>query len=163
MPPGLRSHQLFAAMPAERAQSLLRGLAEKAPLVFAQALAAACAALKARPVYLQRQPFEKRAEAVRRALSRVAADPVAAEILAVYFLDCRKALLVEWLDAIGLEHEEGTLLADAPAQPPAARLRAAAEAFLAADADPDRRLLLSAFAAQSAIDWPELEGFLAGR
>ena len=143
------------AMDANEA-AVMRGLAEKQPAVWVQALAAASAAMNARPVYLKRQPPEKQAEAVRRALSRVNADAVAAEVLAVYFLECRRPLLVEWLDLLGLEHEDGVLAADAPEQPPEAELRAAVERFLGADDDPDRGLLLAAFDAQDAIDWPAL-------
>jgi hypothetical protein len=91
----------------------------------------------------------------------VTSNPVAGEILAVYFLECRKEILVEWLDAVGLEHEEGTLKADAPPPPPQPELRKALESFLAVDDDPDRPLLLAAFAAQDAIDWPDLEALLA--
>ena len=150
-------------MTPEHAQQVMQALADESPAVFAQALAAASAALKARPVYLQRQPFAKRAEAVRRALSRVAANPVASEILAVYFLECRKQLLVAWLDALGLEHDGGTLQADAPPEPPEAELRATVDKFLAIDEDPDRPLLLAAFAAQDAIEWPVLEAALGER
>jgi hypothetical protein len=157
----MRSYQVFAGLAPDHAQRLLARLAEKAPAMFVQAVAAASAALKARPVYLQRLPFEKRAEAVRRALSRVAANVVADEVLAVYFLECRKELLVEWLDGVGVEHKDGTLVADAPAQPAEKKLRAAVESFRAAD-DPDRDLLLRAFAAQDAVEWPVLEALLAG-
>ena len=157
----MRSYQIFASLPPERTSALLRTVSEKVPVVFAQALGAACVALRSRPVYLQRQPFEKRAEAIRRALARVAADPVAAEVLAAYFLECRKPLLVEWLDAVGIEHEEGVLRTEAPPAPADAKLREAAAKFLAADADPDRPLLLRAFAAQEAIAWPTLDSLLA--
>jgi hypothetical protein len=85
---------------------------------------------------------------------------MAGELLAVYFLECRKPLLVEWLDGIGLEHEEGVLKPDAPPQPEPAVLRRAVESFLAGGADPDRRLLLAAFAAQDAIEWPLLDDLL---
>jgi hypothetical protein len=153
----MRSYQVFAAMSPARGAALLRRIADEAPAVFAQALGAACAALRARPVYLQRQPFEKRAEAVRRALARVTSNAIAEEILAVYFLECRKDLLVEWLDAVGLEHEDGTLTGDSPPAPATEILADAVEKFRARDADPDRGLLLHAFAAQDAIDWPALD------
>jgi len=157
----MRSFQIVASLPPERACAVLRSLSEKVPVVFAQALGAACIALRTRPIYFQRQPFEKRAEAIRRALSRVAADPVAAEVLAAYFLECRKPLLVEWLDLVGIAHKEGVLESDTPAAPADAKVREAAQGFLAADEDPDRRLLLRAFAAQEAIDWPALDALLA--
>lgn len=159
----MRSYQVFAAMSPECAQSVMSGLSEKSPQTFKQALFAASAAMNARPVYLQRQPFAKQAQAVRRALSRVAANGVAEEILAIYFLECRKELLVEWLDALGLEHEEGTLVEDQPAAPDEKVLREARDAFCAVDDDADRELLVSAFAAQTAIDWPELEALLGGK
>ena len=155
----MRSYQVFAAMSSERAQALMKVLADEKPSLFAEALAAACAALKARPVYLMRQPFERRADAIRRALSRVAASDVAEELLAIYFLEFKKELLVEWLDALGIEHEDGTLAEDEPASPPKAKLVKAAKAFRKKD-DADRELLLAAFAAQSAIDWPDLEALV---
>lgn len=156
----MRSFQVFASMPSERAVSMLRTLREKSPAMFNQAVDAAAVAIKARPVYLRRQPFEKRAEAVRRSLSRVVANPVADELLAIYFLECRKDLLVEWLDLVGLAHEDGALEADEPEQPAVDALHQAVDAYLAKDDDPDRDLLLRAFAAQQAVEWPALDARL---
>jgi hypothetical protein len=158
----MRSYQVFAAMAPERAVAMMRVLSKEAPAMFRQAVDAAAIAIKARPVYMRRQPFEKRAEAVRRSLSRVVANPVADELLAVYFLECRKPLLIEWLDRVGLAHDEGTLEQDAPEQPAPGQLEKAIAEFLAADSDEDRELLLRAFAAQDAVDWPALEARLAG-
>jgi len=156
----MRSYQIFAAMPPDRAGVVMSGLSENAPQMFKQALLAASASMNARPTYLQRQPFDKQVGAVRRALSRVAANGVAEEILAVYFLECRKDLLIEWLDLLGIEHEDGILTADSPAAPKMAELQKARGTFCGADDDADRSLLLNAFAAQSAIDWPDLEALL---
>jgi len=158
----MRSYQIFAGLAPDHAQAVLRGLAEKSPAMFAQSVAVASAAMKARPIYLQRQPFEKRAEAVRRALSRVSTNSIADEVLAVYFLECRKELLVEWLDAVGLEHQDGTLKADAPPAPSEKKLRDAVERYRGASDDRDRELLLRAFAAQAAIEWPVLDALLTG-
>jgi len=157
----MRSYQVFASMSPEQAVGLLRALAKESPAAFANAVAVAAVALKSRPVYLQKQPFERRAEHVRRALSRVAANPMASEILAAYFLECRKPLLVEWLDTVGLAHEDGVLSADVPQQPKPAELAKAIDTFLGAGDDADRPLLLRAFAAQDSIDWPDLEARLA--
>lgn len=163
----MRAYQVFGRMDDGEAARLLAVLAEKAPAYHVQALGAAAAAMRARPQFVLRQPPEKRAAAVRRALARVAANDVAEELLAVFFLDCRKEVLVEWLDALGLEHDEGTLKADAPPEPDPAALARAIEGFRSAakpDGEPgdraDRDLLLRAFAAQRAIDWPTLEGLV---
>lgn len=156
----MRSYQIFAAMTPERAEQMMKTLADKAPGMYAQAVAAASISMKARPKYLQRQPFEKRAAAIRRSLSRVATNPVADELLAVYFLECRKELLTEWLDLLGLEHEEGSLKDDEPSEPEEQKLAASLETYRAADDDPDRELLLLAFAAQAVIEWPRLDAAL---
>jgi hypothetical protein len=153
----MKAWQVFASMNPERAVTFFAALAQKLPGFYNSAVGAASGSLRARPVYLMRQPAEKRAEAMRQALSRVRANDLAEEILASYFLDCRKELVVEWLDALGLAHEEGVLQDDEPPCPPADRLREATQKFLTASDDADRALLLRAFAAQRAIDWPELE------
>jgi hypothetical protein len=156
----MRAYQVFAGMEPEQAERLLRTLAEKAPAMGAQALAVAAATMSARPQYLRKQPLEKQAAVVRRALSRVRANDMAEELLAVYFLDCRKELLLEWLSVVGLAHEDGVLKDDAPAAPPEAELRAAVAKFRAAGDDADRELLLRAFAAQASIEWPALDALL---
>jgi hypothetical protein len=156
----MKANQIFAAMELEHATELFRKVNENSPATFQQATAAACGALKIRPVYMKKQPFEKRVSSVRRALSLIAAGPIAEEMLAVYFLECRKELLVEWLDSTKTEHEDGTLKAEQPPEPAENDLTASVRAFLAADDDRDRNLLLRAFSAQSAVDWPKLDAFL---
>ena len=95
-------------------------------------------------------------------VARVAASAVAEELLAVYFLECRKDLLVEWLDSLAIPHEDGSLSEEAPDAPTQAKLAKAVKDFLAADDAADRGLLLAAFAAQSSIDWPDLEALIGG-
>ena len=76
----MSSYQVFSAMKTERAVSMMQRLSKDALAMFRQAVDAAAVSIKARPVYMRRQPFEKRAEAVRRSLSRVIANPVADEL-----------------------------------------------------------------------------------
>jgi len=153
----MRAYEIFAWMQPEDVERMLVVLSEKQPAFYAQALGAAAAAMKARPGYLLKQPMAKRAVAVRRALARVVANDVAEELFAVYFLDCKKDILVEWLDTLGLEHDEGTLADDEPGCPDEAKLQEAMASFRKEEDGPDRELLLRAFAAQRSIDWPALE------
>jgi len=161
----MRAFQVFGSMSPEQAEGFFRALHEQAPGVFAQAVGAASAAMNSRPQYLMKQPMDKRIRAVRRALSRVHADAVAEEMLAVYFLECRQPVLADWLDRVGLEHEDGILQEDAPSEPPRDVLEKCVADYRAASSDEDRadrELLLRAFAAQSSIEWPGLEELLEG-
>ena len=153
----MRPNQIFAGMTPENTEAFFGRLAKESPATFTQAVHAAAAALNSRPQFLMKLPFAKRAANVRRALSRVASAPVAEEMLAIYFLEIRLELLAEWLDMLGLEHEEGILKAGSPPCPADAELTKHVEAFRGVDDDPDRDLLLLAFAAQSSIDWPALD------
>lgn len=157
----MRSFQVFAAMSAEESQAFFARVKESSPAIFAQSVQAAAAALKTRPTFMMKQPFAKQAASVRRALSRVAANPIADETLAMYFLDVRKELLTEWLDRVGLDHDEGMLTEDSPQEPPSASLIDAVKSFRGAGDDPDRELLLRAFASQTSIEWPTLDTQIA--
>jgi len=159
----MRAFQIFSAMTPERTAEVLETISKESPSTLFQVLQLAAATMNARPNYLQRQPFAKRAAAVRRGLARVAANDAAEEVLAVYFLQCRQAILTEWLDLVGLEHEEGILKAERPAEPPADDLKTATEKFLSGEERDDRELLLQAFLAQSSIEWPSLEALVTER
>ncbi len=156
----MKAYQVFARMSPERATSLMGDLEESARPVYTQAVAAASAVMKARPKFIMGLDPAKRAQMVRRALSRVASNALSEEVLASYFLGPRKDLLIEWLDALGLKHEEGALEEDDPACPADAELDAALASFRKDELAEDRDLLLQAFAAQTAIDWPALEARL---
>jgi hypothetical protein len=156
----MRPFQVFSTMSPERAERFFERLHEHSPAVFHQSVAAAAAAMKARPAFLRKRPFSERVKAVRRSLARVGGDAVAEELLAVYFLECRKELLVEWLDTVGVKHEDGVLAEESPAQPSADALHKSVETFRGADDDEDRELLLAAFAAQGSIEWPDLEALV---
>ena len=157
----MRPYQIFAAMDPEAAQHFFGGLSDGAPVMYAQLIHAAAAAMKSRPAYVKKLSADKQANAMRRALARVGADPLAEEMLAVYFLECRKELLAEWLDGLGIEHEDGTLKADAPEQPEEGKLREFVGTFRTGEDASDRELLLRAFSAQTAIEWPALEAMLS--
>jgi len=153
----MRPNQIFAAMSQEKCGRIMETISQQSPEAVKQTVAAAALALKFRPQFLLKQPLEMRVSSVRRALSRTGSNPLAEELLAVYFLKCRLDLLSEWLDLVGLEHEEGILKSDVVTSPPEAELREKVARFRAVDGDDDRELLLKAFSAQTAIDWPVLD------
>jgi hypothetical protein len=156
----MKPHQVFARMSPERAFELLSKVHEKLPGIYTQAVGAACVTMKTRPQFMMKQSKEKRAQLVRSALSRFAAAPIAEEVLAAYFLEVRRDLLTEWLDALGIEHENGILKHDNPAEPSREQLAAAVAKFRGGEGADDRQLLLEAFAAQSAVEWPGLDALL---
>jgi hypothetical protein len=156
----MRAYQVFARMTPDRAEGVLNEILEKLPGVYRQTLGAASAVFKARPKFLMQQTAARRASLMRQALSRVAANDLAEEVLAAYFLEVHRPLLEEWLDTLGVEHKDGALQSDHLPCPPQETLEAALAAFRKPEDAADRELLLQAFAAQSAVDWPALDAAL---
>ncbi|HKK50978.1 MAG TPA: hypothetical protein VKA74_05300 [Myxococcota bacterium] len=159
----MRPHQIFGAMSPEKCEAVFARIEKESPETVQQAVIAAAAALRFRPKYLLKQPVAKRIASVRRALARVQSAALAEEILAVYFLKCRADLLTEWLDSLGLAHEEGVLTDEEIVPPEKSELERKVAEFRAASEDEDRELLLRTFSAQAAIDWPVLDELVGER
>ena len=156
----MRANEVFSKMSAGDAAAWFEELRDELPAAADIALGAAAEAFKLRRQYLSRQPRAKQAEWVRRALSRPGNASAAEEILASYFLDVHEDLVKELLDLFEIKHEDGRLEEADPAQPSKQQLVTALEKFRAGQEEELRELLLCAFAAQSAIDWPDLEQLL---
>lgn len=156
----MRSHEVFARMSPEQAERLLGELSSGSPATATLVQTAIAEAFKLRPRFLRAQPRTRQADWMRKVLSRPTSAATAEEVLASYFLDQHPKLLHELLDKLGVEHEEGRLLQDHPDCPATRKLRKAVGEFLDGDEPARRRLLLEAFAAQSAIQWPALEKLL---
>ena len=157
----MRSNEIFSRMSPEAALAFLEEVHREAPKVEDIALSAAASAFRLRPVFLRKQPRKRQSEWMRQALARTALAAIAEEVLAEYFLEYHPALLGELLDGLGLEHENGVLSSEgAPVCPDKAKLEQAVASFRTGDQRERRELLLRAFAAQSAVDWPELEALL---
>lgn len=157
----MKSHQIFSAMDSSDALDFLQELKREAPPIAQIALQAAASALKLRPDFLRRQPKARQAEWVRQTLARSSMNPVAEEVLAQYFLDRHGDLLCEWLDLLGVAHDNGVLETASPPCPDAGVLQEALSKFRSGDHAKRRELLIRAFAAQSSVDWPDLEIMLA--
>jgi len=157
----MRPHQIIAAMSQEQFEQLLQKLNEENPEVIHGTTVAAAQVLKFRPKFLLKQPPAKRMKSIRQAVSRSTANHLAEEILAVYFLKCQLGLLTEWLDLMGLEHDEGILTQEEVPCPDATELASKVKQFRSADDDGDRELLLQVFSGQAAIEWPALDELLA--
>lgn len=157
----MRSNEIFAGMSGEDALRFLEQMREEAPDVATLALGAASEAFRLRPQFLRRQPRARQAEWMRRALGRTVGATLAEEVLATYFLDHKREMLVELLDTLGVAHEEGRLEQDHPPCPDEKSLEKAVAKFRRGD-EPERRdLLVRAFAAQSSVDWPDLDTLIA--
>src|SRR5262249_31100805 len=85
--------------------------------------------LNARPAFVRRQPAALKITALRAFLAGERDDALSGEILRSYLLGPRKALVVAFLDATGVKHEDGQVGDDA--RPDPAKVKEAVQALVA--------------------------------
>lgn len=122
-------------------------------------LSAVAESRKLRPVFLERQPRAQRHEAMVASLSRPALDMITANLIRGWLLKKYKSMLCDFLDGLGVKHEEG-VVEDLPATMDDAKLRSAVDALLAKYPPEAVAVYLNAFHGMNGVDWPNLKTML---
>jgi hypothetical protein len=122
-------------------------------------LGAVAQARKVRPVFLERQPREHQHAAMVATLSKPALDVVSGNIIRGWLLKKHNAMLVDFLNALGIEHKEG-VVENLPETMDDARLQAAIEGLLAKHPPEVVAVYLNAFHEMNEVNWPNLKGLL---
>lgn len=139
-------YRLLTDMSIER----LTRLYEALPAPLARALDGPIgAALNSRPASVLRHPPALRVKALRNWILRRRDEVLAGDLLRAYLLGPRKGLVMAFLDATGVAHEDGQLKDDG-ALPAEERVGPAVEALLGAHDRDDVHLYLGV----AAVQWP---------
>lgn len=155
-----QSNDVFRTMTAEEAQAFLGEMRDELRPLYRQLERVSAETLRLRPVYLGKQPWPKRCDLIRKAMALKVNAEGAAEILAAFFMERYAKDVAELLDGLGIEHDEGVLKDMNPGQPAEDKLKKVVKEFPAGKNAAQRKLLLKAFAAQGAIDWPALDALV---
>ena len=127
--------------------------------MYRAALAAVAGARKLRPVFLERQPRPQRHAAMLATLARPALEQVTGNLIRVWLLKKHKQMLVDFLDALGITHQEGVVEELPPAMDDA-KVRGAVEALLAKYPPEAVAVYLHAFNEMNEVEWPTLKTML---
>jgi hypothetical protein len=122
-------------------------------------LSAVAQARKLRPVFLERQPKPQRHAAMLASLSRPALDMVTGNLIRAWLLKKHKTMLTDYLDALGIAHEEG-VVEQIPPTMDDAKLRAAVDALVAKYPLETVAVYLHAFNEMNEQEWPNLSAML---
>ena len=155
----MTSHELFAAMPATLATDILEFSHANDKALYRAVLDAIAQSRKVRPVFLERQPRAERYPAMITSLSRPALTMAADSLLRNWLLKKHTALLVDFLDALGIKHEKG-VVDELPKSVDDAALRAAVETLLTKHPPEPVAVYLHAFNFMNAERWTNLENVL---
>ena len=152
-----RPSQLWKQLPPERKLQAAEAFwsDRNASVEHAEAIVAIAQRIKFRPKSVIALPVDKKARHLV-ALS-VVSELVAARLLVAYHLTHQRPLMAAFLDALGIEHEDGLIKAEEMEAPPADRLEQAAKKIASDYPAPDVTLYLTTLMWQDPETWGGLE------
>ena len=157
----LTSHELMGFMSPALALEIINYVYESDKPLYRTVLAAVAEARKLRPVFLERQPRTDRHNTMVQTLARPSLDAVTGNLVRAWLLKKYKSMLCDFLDALGITHNEG-VVEDLPGIIDDEKLRAAVETLLGKYPPEVVAVYLNAFHDMNEVDWPNLKALLEG-
>ena len=155
----LTSHELLGFMSQDLALDILNFAYETDKPLYRATLAAVAESRKVRPVFLERQARPERHKVMLAALSRPNAEMIAANLLRAWLLKKYNGMLVDFLNALAIEHKDG-VVEDLPETMEDAKLRSAVDVLLAKYPREVVAVYLNAFTDMNQVEWPALKPML---
>ncbi|MGO8838258.1 MAG: hypothetical protein ACLQAH_10590 [Limisphaerales bacterium] len=155
----LTSHELFGFMSPGLANDIITFTFESDKPAYRAALNAVAQARHLRPVFLERQPKAQRHATMLATLARPPLDMIAGGLIRAWLLKKYKAMLVDFLNALGIKNEEG-VVDNLPENMDDAKLKSAMETLLAKYPPEVVAVYLNAFNDMNEANWANLKSAL---
>jgi hypothetical protein len=154
-------YEIFAQMNSAQASHIFEYLFENEKPLYKAAIDNLAKQRKLRPVFIERKPRKERFEWLKSAAGRKANDGVAAHLLQIWLVGEHSALLCDFLDALGIEHDDNGTVDSLPEAPEKEDLQKAIDGLLEKyDADTVAIYLHAFQALDDEGGWPALTGIL---
>lgn len=155
------THEIFSKMPASAAAQLFTHLSDNEKPLMKATIDTLCKQRKLRPVFVERKPKAERFAWLREACGRKQNEGVAAHLLQIWLVGTQKQLLCDFLDGLGIAHDEHGTVEELPASPDKAKLTEVVNTLLEKHDPAVVAVYLHAFLATSDADWTPLDELLA--
>ncbi len=153
-------HEIFAAISRERAFAIFNFFQEKEKPLYKAAIESLAKQRKLRPVFLERKPRLERHEWMLEALGKKTNEGLGAQLLQIWLVSQQTKLLCDFLDSLGIKHDENGTVDSIPADPGREALETAISQLLASHDPEVVAIYLNAFQALDEEGWPTLEAIL---
>jgi hypothetical protein len=157
----LKTNEIFARLPAPVATQLFDYLTKEQPNLLHVLTDTFCREQKLRPVFVQRKSKTDRYKWLQTGLGRQRHAGDAAHLLQIWLVGAHSKLLCDFLDGLGIPHDENGTIEDLPAAPEKAKLAGVIDKLLAAHDPAVVAVYLHAFQATDEKGWSTLEELLA--
>ena len=155
----LSAHELFGFMPPALAFEMLETAYELDRDNYRITVSAVAEARKLRPAFFERKPrLERHAEMITM-LGKPRLDAAASNLIRVWLLKKHTQMLKDFLDALGITHNEG-VVDDLPETIDDAKLKNAVETLLSKYPKEEVAIYLNAFYSMNEVSWFNLKSIL---
>ena len=156
----LTCNEIFQQASPALVSNLFTYVLEKEKPLYKATIEAVAKQRKLRPVFIERKPRIERHAWLREALGRKASDAIAGHILQIWLVGQHAALLCDFLDALGIKHDEKGTVEQLPPQPEKELLEKAVAAVLQKHDPETVAVYLRAFQALNDTGWTSLDEIL---
>ncbi len=157
----LKTNEIFSRLPAPVTSEIFAYLAKEQPNLLHVITDTFCREQKLRPVFVQRKSEADRQNWLKSSLGRARHAGDAAHLLQIWLVGSHSKLLCDFLDALGIAHDENGTIEDLPEAPEKAKLTEAVDKLFASHEPGTVAVYLHAFQATDEKGWPSLEELLA--
>lgn len=149
-------------MSAERAAEIFLYLHKEQKPVYKAAIQGLANQRNLRPVFIERKLPDERHAWMKAALSRPVSETLATHLVQAWLLGAHKPMLCDFLDALGIAHDEDGTVEEIPPAPAREKIAAAIDHLLGKYPAESVAIYLHAFRdMDSSVQWPPLNDILS--
>lgn len=156
----MKAYQIFQAVSPELGRTLFQNLRDDHRDAYKGVLVSLAAKRRLRPVFLQRKPVPQQIDWLYKTCQLRPVNDLAENTLQVWLLKSQKAMLVQFLDQLGVEHDENGTVEDLPETLDDKKLQAAIDSLLKDFPAEPVSLYLNVFQLQRSGGWDNLKKLL---
>ncbi len=156
-----KPYEIFAALPPTVSEQLFSFIHEKEKPLYKATIDTLAKQRKLRPIFLERKPRAERHQWLKDALGRKINESVAAHLLQIWLVGSQSKLLCDFLDGLGISHDENGTIEELPPAPEKDKLKATVDHLMTIHDPAIVAVYLHAFQALDEKGWPSLAELLA--
>jgi len=154
----MKLHTLWALLDEDLANEIL-GLVQKSnKKLYTTAVDLLCRPMKMRAVKVLEMPRKERHRTWAGLLGDPALEPLSLNLFGEWLMGSQREMLVEWTEALGMEHDGKGFVKKFPPSPPREKLEQAVGRML--DSFPPANVLIHLMVFNKDAGWPDLEAVI---
>ena len=153
------AYELFGFMSPALANEIIESTFAGNKELYKATLSAVADARKVRPLFFERKPRQDRHKDMIDMLGRPRMNVAAGALIRGWLMKNEKAMLVDFLDTLGIEHKDGAV-DDLPKTMDDPKLEAGVQLLLEKHPKEKVAIYLNAFNEMNEVDWPNLKTVL---